>query len=56
MYFKKENSKINILNGKNNQIKINKIFNYSIFKINKNRLLLPNKYKLDIILYNIKNN
>ena len=32
------------------------MFNYSIFKINKNKLLLRNKYKLDIKIYIIKDN
>ena len=31
-----------------------KIFSYSIFKVNKNRLFLINMYKLGIILYIIK--
>jgi len=32
------------------------LFNYSIFKINKNRLLLANKYKLNTILQILQNN
>ncbi len=32
------------------------MFNYSIFKINKNKLLLANKYKLNIILQIFRNN
>jgi len=32
------------------------LFNYSIFKINKNRLLLANKYKLNIILQIFRDN
>jgi len=32
------------------------LFNYNIFKINKNRLLLTNKYKLNIILQILQNN
>ncbi len=32
------------------------MFNYSIFKINKNRLLLANKYKLNTILQILQNN
>ncbi len=32
------------------------MFNYSIFKINKNRLLSTNKYKLNIILQIFRNN
>ena len=34
---------MNILNRKNNYIKIKKIFYYNIFKVNRNRLLLINK-------------
>jgi len=30
------------------------LFNYNIFKINKNKLLLTNKYKLNIILQILK--
>ena len=33
-----------------------KLFFYNIFKINKNELLLTNKYQLDIILYIIIDN
>jgi len=32
------------------------LFNYNIFKINKNRLLLANKYKLNIILQILRDN
>ncbi len=32
------------------------MFNYNIFKINKNKLLLANKYKLNIILQILRNN
>jgi len=32
------------------------LFNYSIFKINQNRLLLANKYKLNIILQIFRDN
>jgi len=32
------------------------LFNYSILKINKNRLLLANKYKLNITLQILQNN
>jgi len=32
------------------------LFNYNIFKINKNKLLLANKYKLNIILQILRNN
>jgi len=32
------------------------LFNYSIFKINKNKLLLANKYELNTILQIFRNN
>jgi len=32
------------------------LFNYNIFKINKNRLLLANKYKLNVILQTLRDN
>ena len=32
------------------------MFNYSIFKINKNKLLLANKYKLNTILQILRDN
>ena len=32
------------------------MFNYNILKINKNKLLLANKYKLNIILQILQNN
>jgi len=32
------------------------LFNYNIFKINKNKLLLANKYKLNTILQIFQNN
>ncbi len=32
------------------------MFNYNIFKINKNKLLLINKYKLNIILQILRDN
>jgi len=32
------------------------LFNYNIFKINKNRLLLTNKYKLNTILQILQDN
>jgi len=32
------------------------LFNYNIFKINKNKLLLINKYKLNAILQILRNN
>ena len=57
MYYilKKKIDYANILSKKNNFIKTKKIFNYNNFKINKNKLLLTNKFKLKIIFYNIKN-
>ena len=36
--------------------KIKKIFNWKFFKANRDKLLLVNIYKLDIIIYIIKNN
>ena len=36
---------------KSNYMEIREIFNYSILKANKNRLLLAKKYKLSIIIY-----
>ena len=35
-------------------MELREIFNYSFLKINKNILLLVNKYKLDIIIHIIK--
>ena len=32
------------------------MFNYNIFKINKNKLLLANKYKLNVILQILRDN
>jgi len=32
------------------------LFNYNIFKINKNKLLLTNKHKLNVILQILRNN
>ena len=37
-------------------MKIKKIFNYSIFKLNKKKFQLVNKYEVSITLYIIKNN
>ena len=45
---KKKNGNIDILNKKNNFIKTKEIFNYNIFKVNKNKLLLRNKHNLCI--------
>ena len=41
---------------KKNYIKTKNLFNYNILKINKNKLLLVNKYKLNIILQILKDN
>ena len=46
----KNNNKVDAFNKRNNYIKTKKLFNYSILKINKNKLLLINKYKLNAIL------
>ena len=35
---------------KKKYIKTKKLFNYNILKVNKNKLLLTNKYKLNTIL------
>ncbi len=43
-------------NRRNNYIKTKKLFNYNIFKINKDKLLLANKYKLNTILHILKDN
>ena len=52
----KNNSRADILSRKNNYIETKKLFNYSIFKINKNKLLLANKYKLNTILQILRDN
>jgi len=52
----KDNNKANALNKRNNYIKTKKLFNYNIFKINKNESLLINKYKLNVILRILRNN
>jgi hypothetical protein len=46
----KNNNRANAFNKKSNYIKTKKLFNYSILKINKNKLLLVNKYELNAIL------
>ena len=56
MLQKKKNRKINTLNKSNNYIKTKKNFNSNIFKVNKNELLLINKYRLSIIFSIIINN
>ena len=50
----KKNSRVDILNRKSKYIKIKEIFNYSILKINKDRLLLAKKFKLSLIICIIK--
>lgn len=40
-----------IFSIRNNYIKTREIFNQSILKVKKNRLLFTNKYKLDVIIY-----
>ncbi len=52
----KDNNKANALNKRSNYIKTKKLFNYNIFKINKNKLLLVNKYKLNVILQILRDN
>ncbi len=52
----KNNSRADTLSRKNNYIEIKKLFNYNILKINKNRLLLTNKYKLNTILQILRDN
>ena len=54
--YSKKNSKADTLSRKNDYIETKEIFNYNISKINKNRLLLTNKYRLKIIIYIIKDN
>ncbi len=52
----KDNSRADVFSRKNNYIETKKLFNYSIFKINQNRLLLANKYKLNTTLQILRNN
>ncbi len=52
----KNNSRADTLSRQNNYIETKKLFNYNIFKINKNRLLLTNKYKLNTILQILQDN
>ena len=52
----KENSRVKVLSKKNNHIEIEKIFNYRIFRVSKEKLLLINKYKLALTIYIIINN
>ena len=49
-------SKADILNRKNNYIKIREIFNHNILKVNKKKLLLANKNELSIIIHFIRDN
>lgn len=52
----KKNGKANTISRKKNYIKTREIFNPKIRKINNNRLLLPNQYKLGLIIYIKKDN
>ena len=52
----KNNSRADALSRRNNYIKTKKLFNYNILKINKNRLLSANKYKLNTILQIFRDN
>ena len=52
----KDNNKANAFNKKSDYIKSKKSFNYNILKINKNKLLLTNKHKLNITLRILKDN
>ncbi len=52
----KDNDKVNAINKKSNYIKTKKSFNYNILKINKNKLLLTNKYELNAILRILRDN
>ncbi len=51
IYFRKKNA----LNQRSDYIKIKEVFNYNIFKINKNESLSTNKYKISVILRILKN-
>ncbi len=48
--------KVDSFSKRSNYIKTKKLFNYNILKVNKNKLLLVNKYKLNIIFQIYKNN
>ncbi len=50
----KNNDKANALNKRNNYIETKKSFNYNILKVNKDELLLTNKYELNAILRILK--
>ncbi len=50
------NNRANILSKRSNYIETKKLFNYNILKINKNKLLLVNKYKLNTILQILRDN
>jgi len=52
----KDNDKANALNKRSDHIKTKKSFNYNILKINKNELLLTNKYELNAILRIFRDN
>ncbi len=52
----KDNNRADVLSKQNNYIETKKLFNYNILKINKNKLLLANKHKLNIILQILQDN
>jgi len=52
----KDNNKVDALSRKNYYIETKKLFNYNILKVNKNKLLLVNKHKLNAILQILRNN
>jgi len=52
----KDNDKVDALSKRSNYIKTKKSFNYNILKVNKNKLLLTNKYELNAILRIFRDN
>jgi len=52
----KDNNRIDTFSKRSYYIETKKLFNYNILKTNKNKLLLANKYKLNIILQILRNN
>ncbi len=52
----KNNDKVDTLSKRNNYIETKKSFNYNILKINKNKLLLINKYELNVTLQILQDN
>ena len=52
----KNNNRADVFSKKSNYIETKKLFNYSIFKINKNKLLSANKHKLNTILQILRDN